>query len=138
MELLLNLVWLAVSLTMVGAWFFVGSKDPSKARWVSVVALLLLVGLLLPAISMTDDLMAASSLAESEHVLQPGGSGTGSLPAVAWMDLVAAVALLIESVRMLSQQRRGLALRALAALLRRDFGRVTSVRPPPALSLVSA
>ena len=136
MELLFNLVWVAVSLAILGAWMRFGFQDGSRTRWTSTVAVLLLVVFLLPAISITDDLMAASSPAEMEHMQQQDVLAS-YIPAGAWLDLVASVALLSASVRVLSRERRGLELPSSVARLLRGFGRVAGVRPPPAVQLAS-
>lgn len=63
MELTLNLGWLALALYMVWAWL---RHAPEKGadRRTQIVALALVILILLPAISMTDDLMAARNPAE--------------------------------------------------------------------------
>ncbi len=75
MELTLNLAWLALTVFMVWAWLRcaakqgAGKKGAGEAnvdRRVQFVALALVILILLPAISMTDDLMAARNPAEVE------------------------------------------------------------------------
>ncbi len=69
MELALNLTWMLLSLAMVTAWFAQsGHKLHSRDRRRAAIALLLLVVILLPAISMTDDLLAARFSAEVEQI----------------------------------------------------------------------
>ncbi len=71
MELLLNIVWLLLSLSLVFLWkrgvrrFGTQSKLPDLR--IQLIALALLVVILLPVISMTDDIQAIST-AEIEHV----------------------------------------------------------------------
>ena len=71
MELLLNIVWLLLSLSLVFLWkrgvrrFGTQSKLPDLR--IQLIALALLVVILLPVVSMTDD-MQAMSTAEIEHV----------------------------------------------------------------------
>ena len=71
MELLLNIAWLALSVLLAFLWkkelrdIAVRSQRPDVR--VQLVALALLVIILLPVISMTDD-MHAMSAAEIEHV----------------------------------------------------------------------
>lgn len=65
MELALNLAWLTLAVSMVWAWV----KHAPRAgvdRRVQFVALALVILILLPAISVTDDLMAARNPAEIE------------------------------------------------------------------------
>jgi len=71
LELLLNSAWLALSTSLVILWIrglrFVpaGSRQPSTT--VQLLALAMLIVILFPAISMTDDMQALST-AEVEHV----------------------------------------------------------------------
>ena len=63
MELTLNLGWALVAIWMLCAWV---RKAPRKAtdRRIQMVALAVVILILLPAISMTDDLVAAQNPAE--------------------------------------------------------------------------
>jgi hypothetical protein len=63
MELALNLAWCLLAIAMVYAWLRQASRD-TPSRHAQIVALGLLLVILLPAISMTDDLMAAQNPAE--------------------------------------------------------------------------
>jgi hypothetical protein len=63
MELTLNLGWVLVAVWMVCAWLRV-APHAAKERRAQVVALAVVILILLPAISMTDDLMAAQNPAE--------------------------------------------------------------------------
>lgn len=65
MEVALNLAWLVLALYMVWAWLRYAPQDGVDRR-MQFVALALVILILLPAISMTDDLMAASNPAEVE------------------------------------------------------------------------
>lgn len=69
MELFLNLVWLFLSLGLV-SWWVRSPRADGKAGWTVAVALVMLLLLLLPAISMTDDLQAINLPAELEHMLR--------------------------------------------------------------------
>ncbi len=65
---MLNLLWLALSVTLVTVCL----RSLSSGRrfgWTVVVALALLVLLLFPAISMTDDRVAMQTFAEFEHTV---------------------------------------------------------------------
>lgn len=66
MEILLNLAWAACSLTMILLWIRGGQFRRSAPRHVQAMALFAVVLLLLPVISLSDDLVAAQSLAESD------------------------------------------------------------------------
>jgi hypothetical protein len=63
MELTLNLIWFLLAIAMVWLWLRQAPRDRSQRRG-QMVALGLLLFILLPAISMTDDLMAAQNPAE--------------------------------------------------------------------------
>jgi hypothetical protein len=63
MELTLNLGWVLVAVWMVCAWLRVTPRAANDRR-VQLVALAVVILILLPAISMTDDLMAAQNPAE--------------------------------------------------------------------------
>lgn len=63
MELALNLGWALVALWMVCAWLRTTPRKASDRR-IQMVALAILILILLPAISMTDDLVALRNPAE--------------------------------------------------------------------------
>jgi hypothetical protein len=63
MELTLNLGWVLVAVWMLCAWLRV-APHAAKQRRAQFVALAVVILILLPAISMTDDLMAAQNPAE--------------------------------------------------------------------------
>ena len=73
MELFLNLVWfvLSASLIVYWIWEFHHSSGRSKrpAKRLQLLTLALLIIILLPVISMTDDMQAVSA-AEIEHVMR--------------------------------------------------------------------
>lgn len=95
MELTLNLGWLLVALWMVFAWLRTAPRTVVDRRF-QMVALAMVILILLPAISMTDDLAAAHNPAEidccvrrihdqnssSSHVIAPVASSL-PLPAFA-------------------------------------------------------
>ncbi len=72
METLLNLVWMGVCCFLVAVWACghgVVREDDCllPQRRTQITALVLLVVILFPVISLTDDLMMSSTPAESEH-----------------------------------------------------------------------
>ncbi|HZP04681.1 MAG TPA: hypothetical protein VFB43_07265 [Terracidiphilus sp.] len=69
MELLLNLAWLLLAFTMAGLWLRFSPNDTGNRR-AQFVALALLLFILLPAISVTDDLLAAQNPAEIDSCLR--------------------------------------------------------------------
>lgn len=81
MEAFFNLAWVALSFALFAAWLALdrpGKKDSLLPPiGVQLIAIALLVVILLPVISLTDDLQAAPTIAESEHLsrradTQPG------------------------------------------------------------------
>jgi hypothetical protein len=75
LELLSNLVWLAVAISLWGLWFLrrrgVGKRSLFHSVGTEVIALAMLTTILLPAISITDDLHACQLPAEIKRsVLQ--------------------------------------------------------------------
>ena len=57
-ELFLNLAWLSVSVLLITWWADSIVRGRTKAGWSAAIALGLLLLLLFPVISMTDDLVA--------------------------------------------------------------------------------
>lgn len=72
MELFFNLSWVVLSSLLLGFWLLCRNSwtDESTRYAVSVqiVALALLIVVLLPVVSLTDDLQACAVPAESEHL----------------------------------------------------------------------
>lgn len=69
MELALNLAWLLLAIGMVCLWLRLAPRDAANQR-TQFSALVVLIFVLLPAISMTDDLMAAQNPAEADCCLR--------------------------------------------------------------------
>jgi hypothetical protein len=71
-EIFSNLFWLALSFLFLGFWLLHRrrSADESQRSSASVqfIALVLLIVILLPVVSLTDDLQACTMPAESEHL----------------------------------------------------------------------
>jgi hypothetical protein len=65
MELTLNLAWMALVTLMLWLWICRSPRE-DESRWTQFVALAVIVLILFPAISITDDLIAAQSLAEND------------------------------------------------------------------------
>ncbi len=128
MEFFLNLAWLSLSIVLVwGYCAFVRSPQP-KRKWLAVVALALLIFVLLPAISMTDDLAAINNPGETDH----WRDGT-PLPPHSDIAVVAIVPLLlgifaIGVARISGEQFK---LRSLPFVLLDGALRSLGLRPPP-------
>lgn len=63
MELFLNFVWMLAAILFVGLWLRLARRRGATPR-VQAVALLMLIVILLPVISVTDDLLALRNPAE--------------------------------------------------------------------------
>lgn len=76
MELFSNLLWLALSSLLLGLWLLRRNRwtDESlrSSLGVQFVALALLIVVLLPVVSLTDDLQACTIPVESEHLARRG------------------------------------------------------------------
>ena len=103
MELLLNLAWLLLAAVMIALWLRPGAGEGAGrgvGRRMQFVSLLMVILILLPAISMTDDLRAAQNPAEVDSSLRRDHDYAYNphsiIPAVA--------ALLLPSLRGLSLQ----------------------------------
>jgi hypothetical protein len=135
MELLLNLVWLTLCLAILCQWrrFAPGDGASRRVQWAAVA---MLIVILFPVISVTDDLEAAQNPAEVESVMRRDHSATAhsqvapsqtNLFSGTWMPATGFEALSFGMARILAP-RQGLAFiqinPALAAI---------ENRPPPAV-----
>ena len=74
MELLFNLLWVGLSVGLIGLWLL------SRRRWqddalrpashIQIAALAIVIVILLPVVSLTDDLLACTAPAEVEHLVR--------------------------------------------------------------------
>lgn len=75
-EIFFNLLWLALSSLLLGLWLFHGHSWAYESQHSSAsmqfIALALLIVVLLPVVSLTDDLQACTTPAESEHLARRG------------------------------------------------------------------
>lgn len=69
MELILNLVGACVALTLVGLWLQIGPRA-SEDRRTQIVALAVLILILFPVISVTDDLLTVQNPADPDSCLR--------------------------------------------------------------------
>jgi len=69
MEVLLNLTWMVLAAVIVGLWF-VHSPREVRGRRGQVIALVMLILVLFPVISVSDDLQVAQNLAEEDAYLR--------------------------------------------------------------------
>lgn len=74
MELLFNLLWVALSAGLIGLWLL------SRGQWrgdashpnshMQIAALAMVIVILLPVVSLTDDLLACTAPTEVEHLVR--------------------------------------------------------------------
>lgn len=137
MELLFNLLWLALSCLLLGFWLLRRKRwtdDPLRSSLaIQLVALALLIVVLLPVISLTDDLHVQIMPAESEHLSRPNDFfqtiADFSLHAV---SVVTAGLVTLDA----SSQRRTYAWLSFPAEEETPsvrYLRIRSTRPPPAV-----
>jgi len=69
MEIVLNIAWAFCSLGLIAAWLH-GSRSNPAPRRTQIMSLAMAVLLLLPVISLSDDLMAMQSPAETDTCLR--------------------------------------------------------------------
>lgn len=69
MELILNLAWAVLAVGLAWLWLR-GTRSNPAPRSTQILALLVVVLLLLPVISLSDDLMATQGLAETDCCLR--------------------------------------------------------------------
>jgi hypothetical protein len=69
MEIILNLAWAAFSLVLIGLWMRTTASNPVSRR-TQILSLAVVVLLLLPVISLSDDLMAMQGPAETDSGLR--------------------------------------------------------------------
>ena len=132
MELFLNLVWLTLSAALV--WGYIAfAPAPLKNRKVTaIIALALLIFVLLPVISMTDDLAAINNPAETDHLLRRDRAPLHIHSDVA---VVAIVPLLIGifAIAVARTSDEKLRLYSLPSVLLDGAVRAFGVRPPPSI-----
>ena len=103
MELALNLGWAWVAVWMLCAWVRTAPRRATDRR-IQMVALAVVILILLPAISMTDDLVAAQNPAEIDCCARRnhdhGASPHSNLPAAASLPLPSFTGISLASVSM--------------------------------------
>ena len=137
MELLLNLAWLGLSATLVWGYLLFARAAYPERKWRAIVALALLILILLPAISMTDDLAAFSNSGETSHFFRRDGT---PLQVHSDAAAIAMVALLLDifaiSVARLSSEQ--FKLRSFSGVMLDGALRSLGLRPPPVMSPLAA
>ncbi len=136
MELFLNFVWAALSLFLVVGWVWSIRKGHTEFRWTTLVALMLLLVLLFPAISMTDDRVAMSTPVELEHMMRASEAHHGQIAVLGLFSLLGAIFLVLLKMAVPLFYSR-LRTRDFAEKLLAGFIRALGLRPPPVAGLLS-
>lgn len=134
MELFLNLAWAALSLLLVGGWIWSIHKGHTEFQWSTCIALVLLLVLLFPAISMTDDRVAMSTPVELEHMMRASEAPLGHAAVLGLFSLLGAIVLVILNMAAPQFYTR-IRTRVFAEKLLAGFIRAVGVRPPPVSGL---
>ncbi len=132
MELFLNLVWISVSIFVVLLWAYAGRRGDTRLTWNTLAALGLLLLLLLPVISMTDDIVAMAAPLE-DHPVRRGEVPLLHVDQVPGtpLDTVAMAALLLLGLAFLAARLSRLIPQSYPATVLAGFARATAIRPPP-------
>ena len=137
MEIFLNLVWLSVSLLLAIVWMRSESQARKKLEWSTVIALLLLLMLLFPVISITDDLAAINTAAEVEHTMRRYEAPPSQMASVALLDAIVLLTTVMIGIAFSGTCFTRVRPSAFAAKLLAGFVRASGVRPPPVVSLAA-
>jgi hypothetical protein len=133
-ELILNLIWLAVSLLLASWWIHAVKIGHARKGWIAAVTVCLLLILLLPVISMTDDRVAMTSPSEMEHEVRRVELSLAHPVAVDPFVTLAFAALLFAGMVWLSSQMVRLRPYSASVRLLSGFFRTAGVRPPPVIA----
>lgn len=105
-------------------------KGHSQFQWTTLVALCLLLVLLFPAISMTDDRVAMNRPIESEHMMRCSEAPLGQAVLPGLFGLFAAIVLIVLNMAASCLYCR-IRPRVFATTLLTGLIRAFGVRPPP-------
>src|SRR5215469_3575253 len=130
-ELVLNLVWLVTSLLLARWWVRATRSGRARNGWQAIVSLCILLLLLFPVISMTDDLVAMSSPAEVEHLVRRAEVLATPSASIDPFETLTLVALLFAAIAWLCALMERLRPSPQAVRFLSGFTRVTGNRPPP-------
>ena len=133
MELFLNLLWFSVSVSLVVLWTWAIRRGHTRIRWSTLAALALLLILLLPVISMTDDLVAMAAPLEDDHLVRRGEMPLLHLHQIpaAPFDAIALAALLLFGFTFLATRLSRLISISYPVKQKAGFVRAMAMRPPP-------
>jgi hypothetical protein len=137
-ELFLNVVWLSVSMLLVIFCARSIRHGNTKLSWSAGVALCLLLVLLFPVISMTDDLQALTSPAEVEHLMRRQQDAPSLHVGGTMLDAIALLSLVLVGIALPTLCSIRVGTRGYVTALLAGSVRAFGVRPPPAVALLTA
>jgi hypothetical protein len=137
-ELFLNLIWLSVSLLLVTWWIGSVERGHAKVGWSAVITLTLLLVLLFPVISMTDDLVAINTSAEVEHMMRRYEAPLSEIASIGVLDAIALFVMIMVGIASSGKCFTRIRPHAFAATLLAGFVRAFGVRPPPVTAALAA
>jgi hypothetical protein len=133
-ELLFNLLWLALSSTIVGCWLW------SQHRWadkslrsgtrMQIMALAVLILILLPVVSLTDDLQACTTPTEVEHLMRRSDLQHCADQSLHAVSMTEAVLLSLDEASRL-QAHASLSPATEIVTSSEDYLKITANLPPP-------
>ncbi|QNI35998.1 hypothetical protein [Edaphobacter albus] len=131
-------MWFSISLTMILVWIQAVRRGHTKSNWNTFIALILLLVLLFPVISITDDLGAMGNpSAEFEHLVRrsemPPLPLTQDISALLEIGILAILLCFCLAVLFIWMSR--FSIQASLRRLADGFARSVGVRPPPMVSL---
>ncbi|MCU1225560.1 MAG: hypothetical protein JWQ42_3653 [Edaphobacter sp.] len=138
MELFLNSVWLSVSVFLVILCLRSFRNGHTKLTWSTVIALCLLLVLLFPVISMTDDLVAMTTPADAEHMFRRYDASWMQNHSLWLLDAFALLSLIVAGIASLLSCSTRFSPNTFVATLLAGLVRALGVRPPPAASPIAA
>lgn len=121
---------MATSIFLIAGWIWSIRKGHIEFEWTAVIAIALLIMVLFPAISMTDDLMAMNVPAEAEHMMRRSEAPLAPSPVLGLLSVFAAIALVVLKMTAPRLYCR-ISARVFAATLLDGLIRAVGVRPPP-------
>jgi len=140
-ELFLNVVWVVVSLLLFVHWTRTAKRTSAREIARAMVALLLVVVILLPIISATDDMVSMAGFLEgehsehSEHVIRRGELIL-DLNAVTPISLTLFAVLFVD-LEFLRRLLTRIVSRSKAIKVSESFVSIIGIRPPPMASLLA-
>ena len=126
---------MAVSVLLIGSKIWSTRRRGEQTEWRGLIALGVLLMLMLPVISITDDMMATNAAADVEHMFRRPLEPLDQGPLLDMMELVAAASFVLYRLRQQRILETISRTESNLVRLRLKLIRLSSVRPPPACVL---